>query len=82
VAINKVKELGSEGDSYEWFLLAFAHKQLGNAKEAREWYDRAVEWMNKNAPHSRDLRLLRAEGRELFGEPPEYELAPPPRLKS
>jgi tetratricopeptide (TPR) repeat protein len=81
VAINKVKELGSPGDSFEWFLLALAHKQLGNAKEAREWYDKAVEWMNKNAPQDGDLRLLRGEASQLFGEPAVRELAPPPRAK-
>jgi tetratricopeptide (TPR) repeat protein len=79
VAIKRVKELGSPGDSYEWFLLALAHKQLGNRREAREWYEKAVEWMNKNAGHDYQLRLFRGEARELFGDPVEYEVAPPPR---
>src|SRR5262249_46519626 len=49
-ALDKVKELGSPGDSLVWFPLAMAHWRLGHKDEARRWYDRAVEWMDKNNP--------------------------------
>ena len=48
------------------FFLAMAHWQLGNKDEARKWYDRAVEWMDKNQPKNEELRRFRAEAAELL----------------
>ena len=35
----------------DWFFLAMARWQLGEKDKAREWYDRAVQWMDKNQPN-------------------------------
>jgi len=64
--LEKVKELGSPGDSMEWFPLAMAHWQLGEKDKAREFYDRAVQWMEKNRPNNKELRRFRAEAAELL----------------
>lgn len=66
-ALEQVKELGSTGHSLEWFPLAMAHWQLGEQEAARKWYDKAVEWMDKNQPKSEELRRFRAEAGELLG---------------
>jgi tetratricopeptide (TPR) repeat protein len=66
-ALDKVKALGSPGDSLEWFPLAMAHWQLGHKEEARKWYDQAVAWMDKNQPTNQELRRFRAEAAELLG---------------
>jgi superkiller protein 3 len=66
-ALEKVKALGSPGDSVEWFPLAMAHWQLGHKEEARKWYDRAVAWMDKNQPKNEELRRFRAESAVLLG---------------
>jgi WD40 repeat protein len=66
-ALDKVKALGSPGDSLEWFPLAMAHWQLGHKEEARKWYDQAVAWMDKNQPKNEELRRFRAEAAELLG---------------
>jgi tetratricopeptide (TPR) repeat protein len=66
-AMQKVRELGSGGNSAEWFLLAMAHWQLGAADEARTWYDRAVGWMDKNRPADQELQRFRAEAAALLG---------------
>ena len=58
------KDLGAEG-----FFLAMAHWQLGHKDEARRWYDRAVQWMAKNAPNNDELRRFRAEAAALLGLP-------------
>jgi tetratricopeptide (TPR) repeat protein len=55
------------GDSYQWFFLAMAHWQLSNRDEAQQWYDKAVEWMEKRQPDSEDLVRFRAEAAELLG---------------
>jgi tetratricopeptide (TPR) repeat protein len=65
-AMEKVKALGSAGDSFQWFLLAMAYWQLGNKDQARQWYDRAVEWMDKNKPKNDELGRFRTEAREML----------------
>jgi hypothetical protein len=44
-----------------------AHRQLGNRGEARDWYHKAVQWMDKNAPKNEELRRFRAEAAEVLG---------------
>jgi eukaryotic-like serine/threonine-protein kinase len=66
-AMTKVKELGSPGDSIEWFLLAMVHWQLGDKTAACMWFDKAVAWMEKNQPKDEELRRFRAEAAELLG---------------
>ena len=41
--------------------------RLGQKDEARQWYNRAVEWMEKNQPEDEELRHFRAEAAELLG---------------
>jgi tetratricopeptide (TPR) repeat protein/serine/threonine protein kinase len=66
-AMNKVEELGPEGYSDEWFLLAMAHWQLGEKAEARAWYEKAVAWTDKNRPKSwRSQAWFRIEAEELM----------------
>jgi tetratricopeptide (TPR) repeat protein len=65
-AAEKVEALGSASDSFEWFVLAMAHWQLGEKDKARSWYDRAVEWTDKNQPKDEELRRFRAEAAELL----------------
>jgi tetratricopeptide (TPR) repeat protein len=54
------------GDSGQWFVLAMAYWQIGEKDKAREWCDRAVQWMDKNEPTNEDLRRFRAEASELL----------------
>jgi hypothetical protein len=53
-----------------------AHWQLGHRDEARTWYARAAEWMQKHKPHDDDQRRYRAEAAELLGL-----VAPAPQAK-
>jgi serine/threonine-protein kinase len=68
-ALQKSMDMREGGDSFDWFFLAMAHAQLGHKEEARSWYDRAVAWMDKNAPRSDELRRFRAEAAKLLGLP-------------
>lgn len=47
--------------------------QLGNKEESRKWYDKAVEWMDKNDPHDDELKRFRAEAAEVLGIKEEKE---------
>jgi tetratricopeptide (TPR) repeat protein len=66
-ALNKSMELRGGGDSADWFFLALAEWQRGNKDKARDWYDKAVEWMQKNARDNEELKRFSAEARELLG---------------
>jgi serine/threonine protein kinase/tetratricopeptide (TPR) repeat protein len=65
-ALETAMELRNGGDSFDWFFLAMAHWRLGEKDKAREWYDRAVQWMEKNQPKNEELRRFWAEASELL----------------
>jgi serine/threonine protein kinase/Flp pilus assembly protein TadD len=52
--------------SFDTFFLAMAHWQLGEKAKARQWHDKAVQWMENNDPTNVVLRRLRAEAGELL----------------
>jgi uncharacterized protein HemY len=54
--LEKSMALRLGGDANDWFFLAMAHWQLGHKDEARQWYDKAVEWMEKNQSKNEELR--------------------------
>src|SRR5262249_698445 len=60
-AQEKANGLRNGGGPTEWFILAMAHWQLGNKTEARTWYDRSVQWMEKHLDGTPQRRA---------GEPP------------
>jgi tetratricopeptide (TPR) repeat protein len=64
-ALMKSVQLRKGGDSFDFFFLAMAHWQLN--EKAREWYDRAVAWMDKNNPQNEELKRFRAEAAALLG---------------
>ena len=82
-ALEKSMELRKGGDATDWFFLAMAHWQLGHKDEARTWYDKAVEWMEKNEPKNEELLRFRAEAAELLGiaEPKADSKSAPPSEK-
>jgi WD40 repeat protein len=60
-------------ESFDTFFLAMAHWRLDEKEKARQWYDRAVQWMEKNKDQLgnkqwlEELRRFRAEAEELLG---------------
>jgi hypothetical protein len=44
-----------------------AHWQLGHKEDARNWYDNAAAWMDKNQPNSAELDRFRAEAADMLG---------------
>ncbi len=49
-ALEKSIELDFELKARSWFFLAMAHWKSGNEHEARQYYDRADQWMRQNSP--------------------------------
>jgi serine/threonine protein kinase/Flp pilus assembly protein TadD len=66
-SLQKSSELRGGGDASDWYFLAMANWQLGHKDEARTWYDKAVEWMDKNQPKNEELLRFRNEAAELLG---------------
>ncbi len=64
--LPKAMALRGGGDAFDWFLLAMAHQQLGHKKEARTWYDKAIEWMDKNRPKDAGLKRIRTEAAKVL----------------
>ena len=60
-------ELSKGGGSFDWFFLAMAHEKLGEKEKARQWYDRATRWMERNQPTNKELASFRAEAAQLLG---------------
>ncbi|HKI20314.1 MAG TPA: protein kinase, partial [Isosphaeraceae bacterium] len=57
------------GEAHDFFFLAMTYWHQGNKKEAREMFDRAVAWTDKNKPNDPELRQFRAEAAALLGQP-------------
>jgi serine/threonine protein kinase len=66
-ALEESTRLRCGGDAYEWLLLAMVHWQLGDHAEAKRYYDRSVEWINKHARQNQELSRFRAEAARLTG---------------
>jgi serine/threonine protein kinase/tetratricopeptide (TPR) repeat protein len=66
-ALNRSQGLGPGLQSESDFFLAMAYWQQGKRKKARQWYDQAVQWMDKSQPKDKELRRVRAEAAELLG---------------
>jgi tetratricopeptide (TPR) repeat protein/tRNA A-37 threonylcarbamoyl transferase component Bud32 len=54
------------GSAEQWFFVAIAKSRLGQA-DAREWFDKAVAWMEKHAPGDADFQRLRSEAEQVIG---------------
>jgi tetratricopeptide (TPR) repeat protein len=54
-----LKHHGEHG--YDLFFLALAYCQLGEKDEARQWYQKAVDWMEHNKPEEEGLGRFRDE---------------------
>jgi serine/threonine protein kinase len=67
-ALEHSASLRSGGDSFEWFVLAMAHSQLGHREAARRWHERAIRWMGGYRPTDSDLHILEVESAVLLGE--------------
>ena len=66
-ALEKSMQLGAGGDPFDWLFLAMAHWRKGDKDRARQWYDKAVQWMERNKSQDEEMRRFRAEAAALLG---------------
>jgi tetratricopeptide (TPR) repeat protein len=80
-SLQKYRDLRTSDAEYgNPFFLAMAHWQLGNKEEARRWYDKGVEWMDRQHAPSAALQGFRNEAAELL-DVNESKSPPDPQLK-
>ena len=60
-SLEKSLELRNAGDSFDWFFLALVDQKKGNKDQAREWFDKAVDWYQNNRPDDQELSRFCAE---------------------
>lgn len=65
-AFEESMNLRSGGDSFDWFFLAMLEWNDGNPEAAREWMERANDWMETNAADDPQLEMFRDEARQLI----------------
>ncbi len=68
--LDKSTQADAGGSASDWFFLAMAHQRLGHHEEARNDYDKAVQWMDQHAPHDEELLRFRQEAQELLARKP------------
>jgi tetratricopeptide (TPR) repeat protein len=69
-ALQKSLKYRRGGDSFDWFFLAMAHWKLGERGTARQWFTKAVAWMERKENGKKvtaELRRFRAEAETLLG---------------
>jgi tetratricopeptide (TPR) repeat protein len=57
-------------NAYNWFFLAMACRRLGEAEQARRWYEKAEQWRKQQQPGNAELRHLRVEARAVLAAKP------------
>jgi tetratricopeptide (TPR) repeat protein len=79
-ALTALQKADDEDASCRLFL-ALTHWQLGHKDEARDWYRKAVTWMEEKQPNDEGLRRLRAEAEALLGGKKAPQSPPGPPTK-
>jgi tetratricopeptide (TPR) repeat protein len=72
-SLIKSSELKKGNETIDLLFLAMAHWRLGHRDEGRQWYDKAVAWMDEHETENDAIVQFRAEANELLGNvgPPE-----------
>ena len=77
--MNNSMKGNNGGTSYEWFILAMSHWKLGEQDAGQQWYNKAIDWMQKYQPNDENLIRFRSEASQLMGMPTTRTTAPTSR---
>jgi tetratricopeptide (TPR) repeat protein len=53
-------------DAHGAFVLAMVRCKLGDKEQARRWYDKGIQWIDKDKPKDKELLLFRDEAGKLL----------------
>jgi serine/threonine protein kinase len=60
-ALQESMTLRNGGDPADWFFLAMAYWQLGQKVDARQWYDKGVQWMKDHDSKNQKFQRFQDE---------------------
>lgn len=66
-SLRKSMALASGGDAQQWLFLAMDLQQQGDPVQARQWYDKAVAWIEKVHPGDESYVRFRDEAGKVLG---------------
>jgi len=66
-ALQKSSELRDRYEPEDYLFMAMAHWRKGERDQARQWYDRAMAWIEKHHSSDSDLGRIRTEAETLLG---------------
>ncbi len=61
-------EKRSEGHTFDWLYLAWAHWKLDQKDKAREWFDKADQWIQQQPTRDVELDELRSQVAQIMSE--------------
>jgi serine/threonine protein kinase len=65
--LDQSMRLRAGGNAYDWFFVAMASERLGKTSQARDWYQKAVAWHQKEQPFNGDMLRFRSEAAAVIG---------------
>src|SRR5262249_16722592 len=66
-ALERAMKLRPSEHASDQFFLAMAYWRNHDERQARQWYEKAVTWMDKNGLQDPELLRYRAEAAEVLG---------------
>ena len=66
-ALKKSMDLNKGNNGWDCFFLAMASWQLGERDQASLWYEKGVQWMDKNQPTDETFHRFRSEAARMLG---------------
>ncbi len=66
-ALEKSVQLRAGGEIRAWLFLALAYERQGDQRRARQWSDRARQWLAKHRPYDPELHRFRTAALTLLG---------------
>ena len=67
-ALQQTMQFSNNVDDTDRLFLAMTHWPLGDQRQAREWYAKAVSWRRAHEPDNAQLGVVWTEAAELLGE--------------
>ncbi len=66
-SLRKSMDLANTADAKPWLFLAMCLQQQGDHTQARQWYDKAVAWIDKVHPGDESYARFRDEAAQVLG---------------
>ena len=66
-SLQKSIEFHRSVDAYDALFLAMSHSQLGEPEQAKDWYAKALQWLNNKNSTNEELLRFKTEAEQTLG---------------